>query len=115
MAAAFAAGRPAVKRLRLLRFASNRAQPLRRLLQRGLVLREAEAQDAQLRRRCVEGRHWNRGDASLAQQDVRERRVVFVRDRAVVEQLEVSPRRGAPAEARITQALEKQVAFRLVE
>src|SRR5688572_10790295 len=93
---------------------SHPAQPFGSFFERRVVLRETEAQHGQLGRRGIERRYGNGSHARLAQQRVGKLDVALLRDRAEVEQLEISAGRRRPAEAGVAQAVEEPVALALV-
>src|SRR5262245_2546064 len=91
------------------------AQPLRRLIERRIVLREAETQHREAGRPGVEDGNGDRCHTCTAQQRVRELNVGLLRDRAEIEQLKIGTARRRPAETRAADGLEKAIALALIE
>src|SRR5690606_37015145 len=94
---------------------SERTKAFGGLLQRRIVLREAEAERSQGRRIRVERRDRDGCDAGLEQHALGKLDIGDIGNGAEVEKLEIRSRRRRPTEARVSQALEEQIALALIE
>ena len=100
-------------RLRLRRASCRETR--RGLIERLILLGDAEPHDGELRRLGIEGREWNRGHPRLGQRPLRELQVTARQQPAEIEQLKERALGGRQREARAGERIAQAVAFRLEE